>query len=44
MAYQIEEKEGFFEVHISGETSKYEILDVIRELDRRDQGKKFPDL
>jgi hypothetical protein len=44
MAYQIEKKEGFFEVRISGETSKSEILEVIRELDRRDRGKKFPDL
>jgi hypothetical protein len=44
MAYQIEKKDGFFEVRISGETSKYEILEVIRELDRRDRGKKFPDL
>lgn len=44
MAYQIEMKDGFFEVRISGETSKYEVLDVIQELDRRDRGKKFPDL
>jgi len=44
MAYQIEEKEGFFEVRISEETSKDEILNIIRELDRRDRGKKLPDL
>ena len=44
MAYQIEKKDVFFEVHISGETSKDEVLEVIRELDRKDPGKKYPDL
>jgi hypothetical protein len=44
MAYQIEKKDGFFEIRITGATSKYEIFEVIKELDRLDHGKKFPDL
>jgi hypothetical protein len=44
MAYQIEKKESFFEVRVLGNTSKPEILEIIRELDRRDRGKHFPDL
>jgi hypothetical protein len=44
MAYQIEKKENFFEVHVSGTTSKSEIMEIIRELDSKDRGKHFPDL
>jgi|GEM_PF-1116825 len=44
MSYQIEKMDGFFEVRVTGETSKDEVLEIIRELDRLDRGKKFPDL
>jgi hypothetical protein len=44
MAYELEKKDGFFEVRVSGATSKTEILTIIRELDRMDRGKQFPDL
>ena len=44
MPYEIEKKDSFFEVRVSGETSKFEVLAIIRELERRDPVKKFPDL
>ena len=44
MGYEIEKKKGFFEVRVLGNTSKSEILEIIRELDRSDPGKHFPDL
>lgn len=44
MAYEIEKQDGYFEVRVSGETSRYEVLEIIRELHTRDCGKKFPDL
>ncbi len=44
MPCQIEKKDGFFEVCVSGETSKSEVLRVVQELHRLDSGKKFPDL
>ncbi len=44
MAYEIEKKEDFFEVCVSGNTSRFEVMEIIWELDRRDRGKHFPDL
>jgi hypothetical protein len=44
MPYQIEMKDGFFEVSVTGETSKQEILGIIRELSCLDRGKQRPDL
>jgi len=44
MPYEIEKKESFFEVRVTGETSKHEILRIIRELARLDRGKNLPDL
>lgn len=44
MAYWIGKKKDFFEVRLLGNTSKFEILEIIRELERRDPGKHFPDI
>ena len=44
MAYQIEKKDGFFEVNVSGETSKFEIIKILLELAFRNPEKKLPDL
>lgn len=44
MAHEIETHEEFLEVSLSGQTSKYEILQIIGELARRDPGKELADL
>ncbi len=44
MSYQIEKKDGFYEVNVSGETSKQEVIGIIWELSRLDRGKQLPDL
>ena len=44
MPYRIRTRDGFFEVRVWGETSTHEILNAVKELDRKDRGKKLPDL
>lgn len=44
MPYEIEKVDGVHEVRVWGETSKYEVLSAIRELDRRDRGKNVPEV
>jgi hypothetical protein len=44
MAYQIEYKNGYCEVNVSGETSKAEVVQILRELAQRDPKKEIPDL
>ena len=44
MAYQIEYKNGYCEVTVSGETTKNEVFQILRELARRDPKKEIPDL
>lgn len=44
MAYEIEKHDGYFEVRVSGETSKSEVLQVVRLLERQDPRKEVPDL
>lgn len=44
MAYRIEYKNGYCEVTVSGETTKTEVFQILRELARRDPKKEIPDL
>jgi len=44
MGYEIEKRDGIFEVRLYGDISKFEILMVIAELSEKDPGKKHPDL
>lgn len=44
MAYEIEKKDRYIEVRVSGETSVWEVLRIIHELHRQDPGKRLPDL
>jgi hypothetical protein len=44
MPYKIQEIDGYVEVSVWGETSKWEVLEVIRELQRRDTRKEVSDL
>jgi hypothetical protein len=44
MSYKIQEIDGYVEVSVWGETSKWEVLEIIRELQRRDPCKKVSDL
>lgn len=44
MPWQLEMKAGYVEVNLSGSTSKTEILEILRELARRDPKKEIPDL
>ncbi len=44
MAYELEQHEGFIEAHLSGETSKYEILQTVGEIARMDPRKDLADL
>ena len=42
MAYEIEQVDGHFEMRLSGVTSKFEIMEMIGELTRRNPGMKRP--
>ncbi len=44
MAYEVEKKDTFLEVRVSGDTSKDELIEAIRELRRCDPRKELPDL
>ena len=44
MGYEMEKRDGIFEVRLYGDISKFEIFMVIAELSRKDPGKKHPDL
>ena len=44
MAYQIDKKDGIHEIRVWGETSKYEVLDAIRKLDRLNPEKQLPEI
>jgi len=44
MGYEMEKRDGIFEVRLYGDISKFEIFMVIAELGRKDPGKKHPDL
>ena len=44
MAYKIEAKDGYVEVQVTGRTTKHEIIEILRELSRRDPRKETPDL
>ena len=44
MEYNIEKKETFFEINISGEVSIFDVLAVVEELAQKDPGKHYPDL
>ena len=44
MPYRIQERDGFSEIHVSGETSKWEVLKAIRQLRDRDPRKETSDL
>ena len=44
MPYQIEERDGYVEVSVSGHTSEWEALSIIFQLRMRDPRKTVPDL
>jgi hypothetical protein len=44
MAHEIEKKDWYIEVRVSGPTSKHQILNIILQLNAMDPGKKLPDL
>jgi hypothetical protein len=44
MAYRIDKHSGFFEVHVSGSTSRGEVIEIIRELAQKDPHKAMPDM
>jgi hypothetical protein len=44
MAYQIKETPDFFEVHVLGESSRWEVLQIVGHLHKRDPRKERSDL
>ena len=44
MGHEIEKRDGFFEVRLFGEPTKFELLLIIAELSIKDPGKRHPDL
>ena len=44
MGYTIKKLDGFYEVQLSGQGSKFVLLKIIADLIRRDPKKKYPDL
>ncbi|MCF7849188.1 MAG: hypothetical protein K9M45_10075 [Kiritimatiellales bacterium] len=44
MGYEIEKREGFFEIRLFGDVSKFEVLTALAQLVRRDPQKKYPDV
>ena len=44
MEYNIQKKETFFEINISGEVSIFDVLAVVEELAQQDPGKHYADL
>jgi hypothetical protein len=44
MSHRIEERDGYVEVSVSGDTSEWEVLTIVFQLWRMDPQKKVPDL
>jgi hypothetical protein len=44
MAYRIEEKDSIFEVHMWGQTSRWEVMEIVHQLQRKDPRKESCDL
>jgi hypothetical protein len=44
MGYEIDQRDGFFEITLSGDPTKFEILNAFAELVRRDPQKRYPDI